>query len=882
MTVAERKARDPEVRRTPALATVCFALAIAGLALALLGFLPRARSSDDDQPGVRVVLFDASASVRRVRSTWGADTRAALAAAAGRALERGELLVVVRYAERVDRLFGPADPATFADWIRGQGRAPFDPRPRTGADGGTALHEALALASELLREVPAATLEIHGDGTYTAADPGPLLARLAADGVVLERYRSAPADRGDLGVLALELPPRVEEGAPLAARVELDWRPPLRSSARTAELAVLVTSGGVQRPELVTVDLPPGGGRFVLPLALGRADFGRNEVRVRAVWPGDPVPENDERAASTRAEGGRVLGLVARAEDRGAAHDWLAPSGSSALPGLTFVDFDVGEVAGALEGLDALISFDVAPVELPSTLLADFVQRGGGWLCTGGWGLLEDWAPGAPATPLSALLPLEPAPLERGPRDVVLLVDGSGSMAGEPFETVRAASLELVAAALPSDRVELRFFTAGLEPPHLLKERRAVTNAVRDDAARELFAVRVPGGTTFLVRSLEQFARTAAGSERETLALLLTDGVERDNLVDPAARVERLHASLLANRVRLVVIGVGDTEDHMLGLLSPDSPVQRADGLDDLARVFRREVSGARWKEAEPGSDFAVVRAEAPPDALVRTLDAPTPAPLRRFIKNRLRPGAELVWTEPEGAPLLAVQRVGEGRTACLSSLPDAEWAPAWTGIHGAGEPAAFGPLLRFLARGGPRARAVRLEVEGAAGDETFVLQGADFARWSLASAQLFAGGARSEHGQALRFLPELTADGGLRYRARPPSPALAAAGAWVQIPAERPGEPDLVLVVPALLPPEFRRPERRLGALQEGAAEPAATRGRPRRAAQSHPAAPWALAFGLLALVATVLAGRFSRRPAGPFAGADATGGQGMRAPVR
>ena len=78
-------------------------------------------------------------------------------------------------------------------------------------------------------------------------------------------------------------------------------------------------------------------------------------------------------------------------------------------------------------------------------------------LACGGWGML---AYGGRRDALSEMLPLRPASLPSSERDVVFLVDGSGSMAGEPFERVKEALARLVVAAREGDHLQLRFFTA--------------------------------------------------------------------------------------------------------------------------------------------------------------------------------------------------------------------------------------------------------------------------------------------------------------------------------------------------------------------------------------------------------------------------------------
>jgi len=823
-----------------------------------------------------VVLVDASASVRRTRPDWVAWARGRLAREARAAAEAGERFAVVAFASEVARTFGPDAPAVFLERWAGRAGAPFDPGAGAGADDGSRLADALGLAEEVRRAArPARTRWVLlGDGRWTGRDPAPELAALVAGGAAFERIAPPPPARSDLALERLVLPPRVEPDAPLVARAELALEPGL-DAPEGATLDVVVENDGETRELSFDLAPPAAGGAFEAPVDLGRARAGRTRVRARAhLGPrGDPVPENDAASAVTVAPGDLAVGVLADPAALEAARRFFAPSGSSGLPGLAFEFLPPHELALALETLDAVVSWDLPPSDLPEVPLEDFVRRGGGWLATSGFGLLTDWHPGSAERGAARLLPLVPEPRDEGPRDVVLLVDGSGSMAGAPFETVRVAAVDLIGAALVQDRVTLRFFTGGLREEHLLKESGAA--GAREEAARELLGPRVPGGETMILRSLERFAAAREAARRPCLALLLTDGNEREATADPPARAAALLERLAAAGTRLVVIGVGDDPDErfLRLLVRPGDEVRRGEGLTDLRSVFRREIGAARWHE---GDALGVLPAPAAPGSLVEGLRTGAPTalpPVRRFVADELRAGAELLWTSDEGEPIAAVRRVGAGRTAQLAFLPDPEWAPAWSGLRGAGEPAVLGPLLRWLARrptsreplgaaprlawegdelvlrgvppGTPARVPARLELadDGEAGAATGVAVGPDLELRFEASA---AGADRSEE-RRLRPPPELATlfeaaglglvvrlggpDAGARFLGLPPRPAAEFRPHGPQ------GDAETRLGVPAGLAPP---------------ASPGTT-----GAAGSHPAGPGVLAGGLVLLFLSAFGGR-------------------------
>ncbi|HEX6886411.1 MAG TPA: vWA domain-containing protein [Planctomycetota bacterium] len=689
------------------------------LAVAAWLLLPRTPDEGPARPPLVIALADASASVARPRG-WLGWVRSELARSADEAAAAGAELAVLAFADGVATGFGPGPPERFRDALAGRDGPPYDPALALSR-GATRLADALT-AVELLSATPrpAVRLVLLGPATYTGPSPAGAWARLAAAGVACEVRTPPRAEESDLALLELALPARIEAGAPLVALVRGLFRPGTEPVA-TARLVLEVEEDGPTRTRAHALALPAGGGAFELPLALGPAGFGRTLVRARAELEGDAWPENDQVAADTLAGGARVLGVVVRPELRPVAETWLAPSGRSALAGLQFQFLLPEELPGALEDLAAVITFDLAPEALPAEALAPFVRRGGGWLALSGYGFLSGWIPGETEGELARLLPCEPRVRESPPRDVVLLVDGSGSMEGQPFETVRAAALELVAAALPSDRVSLRFFTGRLEPEHLLKRRsasRAADQQAARAAARDLLALRVPSGTTYLLAALSELARSAG--EHETLALLLTDGWEREGLPDPLGSARALTAALRAARVRLVVIAVGAPNLALLAALAegPEN-VRAGDTLDALRAVFHRELSGSQLAEGELALRPAPRAPGSLADEVLSAAAGQTLAPLERHVRNRLRPGAEALWESEEGEPVLALMRAGLGRTALFASRPGAPWASRYLRA-GLGEPAEFDGLLRWLARGptgaaGPTARAAgrHLVLEG-------------------------------------------------------------------------------------------------------------------------------------------------------------------------
>jgi len=424
-------------------------LGLAGVAAcALAAVLARPQPQQDagpTRPALRAVLVDVSASCTRTRSGFPLVVHRLLRDEARAAQEAGEELLIVEYAAEVRVVFGPADPAPFRARLEGRGGVPYLPGPDSGRDRRTELADALTLVRPLLVAAGRAPgrVVVVTDGWATGDDPAPPLAALYRDGSEIE-WRSLPAsDLDDLALEGLVLPARIEAGARIALGVDLAWLRPDSSLVRP--LLVLQARGG-GAPDFVQelpLDVPPGTVpgedgrlRWRARVELPPRPAGRLEVDVRArltsaagqAW-ADPIPENDRARGGLRV-GGTLVGAAL-------ASPGLRPSlealyGRAPFPGVELDWCTPAELGPLLDQVDFLLTFDVGPGSLPGRSVTEFVRSGGGWLACAGWSFLGSWTRPEDAEPgsASALLPLFPAGELGEERDVILMVDGSGSMEG--------------------------------------------------------------------------------------------------------------------------------------------------------------------------------------------------------------------------------------------------------------------------------------------------------------------------------------------------------------------------------------------------------------------------------------------------------------------
>jgi len=201
-----------------------------------------------------------------------------------------------------------------------------------------------------------------------------------------------------------------------------------------------------------------------------------------------------------------------------------------------------------------------------------------------GFTLLGHRAPGEPGTFLAILSPPTRLPAEAiPPRDLVYVLDTSGSMEGEKIAQAKAALKHGIALLRPRDRFRIVAFATEVNP-----FRDGWTGASPEDkAAAEAWIDRLwASGGTALDHALEEGLK-AGDPDRLTLMVLLTDGLPTVGERDGARIVARAKAWNRA-AMRVFCFGVGF-----------DSNVPF---LDELARATR-----ATNEYVTKGQDLAVV-----------------------------------------------------------------------------------------------------------------------------------------------------------------------------------------------------------------------------------------------------------------------------------
>ncbi len=649
----------------PRLSLDLIKLGVALLAIAALGawFVrtePEALGEAHDRPAVTAILVDTSASVTRARKGWRRWAVRAIGEEARAADERGDEVALVTFDSVVERRAGPTDALSFFELLRRRSKTWLK---SSDVDTVTDLAGAARTAGALLGEPGRApgSIIVLGDGIPTGDDPSAALLRNPAWTVRL--VAPPPLTSVDLGVTRTISPARVAPdvavpieldltlvGPSLAAgaTVLVDWSMQVTGTdsvtrGRQLEGPDRGASGGAPEGDglLLSGTILTGTAEVAIPetawAAAGSAaadgSSSRRAFRARFKVPGqklgsaslranvrlsgvaqDPFPENDIATARwTVGDPVRVLVCAPRTA-LGSATSFF---NGTAFDGIEFVGVTPEALGTALapasgERPDALVTIELPLASLPKEALQGFVETwGGGWVHSAGWPLTR-----TDGGALSQLAALEPDVDPKPPRDIVFLVDGSGSMEGERWMSMRTALRQLIPRVPATDTLSLRFFTdtVGHEELRLEaigdRELSAGEEGSRSDQIRRLLRLDVPGGATNIVLSLLELARQRKSREHsgqpgadgrpvnDGLVVLISDGETQSF----AGRRKMTRGKIAAGRDDLVVIHVGGERGvtFLKGLLLKGEEVVLVQDLGRLIDRLRealldlRLVEGAR------------------------------------------------------------------------------------------------------------------------------------------------------------------------------------------------------------------------------------------------------------------------------------------------
>lgn len=177
-------------------------------------------------------------------------------------------------------------------------------------------------------------------------------------------------------------------------------------------------------------------------------------------------------------------------------------------------------------------------------------------------------------------------------KDVIVVLDQSGSMEGEKFRQAQDALKYVLNHLNAEDRFNVVAFSTGTEP--YASGLRSASDA--PEAARWVDSLFAAGGTNINLALLE--ALDIADRERPTILIFLTDGLATEGVTDTDRILANVQPAAPPN-VRLFAFGVGDDVDTIL----LDTLVEQNHGASSYVRPGERideAVSGFYAKVSTP------------------------------------------------------------------------------------------------------------------------------------------------------------------------------------------------------------------------------------------------------------------------------------------
>ena len=633
-----RKAGRRPRRLTLVLRLVEIALAcviLAGLSLSVF-----------DRHAQRLILLDGSDSVSRASVQAGAEELMAQ-------MEPGTLRGVIDFAEEPGAL-----------------RA-ADAEPSALDTGATDIAAALAAAADALGEEQSARVTLVTDGVATDGDALAAAGVLAARGIPVDALYVAPrAIEAEAETVALAMPESALAGQRVSATVTV------RAGGRMTGTLRLYDGETPVWQEAATVL----AGENALTVDLYAAEAGEHVFRAQFDAETDTIPENNAAYACMRvSDAARVL-LV----------DGTGSEASRLSALLSGAGYAVDIVSGAalpqemssLSAYSLVVLMNVNMSDLPqgsAERLASYVQDyGRSLLTTGGentyiYGGMQD-------TALEAALPVTVGVSQEQsaePVALMLVIDTTDSMTrgldvGTPMDMARQGAAACVQSLHVNDFAGIITFA---DDAQVLVEMTPM-------AQRESVLGTIAGIETADASRLTRFSDalrlacdelTAFDGAQKKHVLFITDG----SPVDAGAGFEATVKEMRRNGITLSAIAVGRMV-NVRKLLENLATLGggRCYGVDsayDLPQIMFTDTVLLQVEYTAKGAFTPVIGTRVFPIRDENAVDQ-----IYGYIRTTVKPDAQVALSAPDGSPVYAQWRYGEGVAASFMSDLSGDWSHNW------------------------------------------------------------------------------------------------------------------------------------------------------------------------------------------------------------
>jgi uncharacterized membrane protein len=400
----------------------------------------------------------------------------------------------------------------------------------------------------------------------------------------------------------------------------------------------------------------------------------RNIYHYRAVLEGfgaqDTLVENNEALTVVDVRGQPLL-LYVEGESAEAHFlvDAMAKEG---------IRLDARTAAGipsqALEiaGYDAIIFSGVPASEIGEarmTAIRDYVEKlGGGFVMIGG---PDSFGPGGyHRTPVEEMLPVKlrgPDQEEHQSSALALVVDRSGSMAGEKLEITKSAAIATAELLDEQDYIGLYAFDSSAHPVLPMTKVRGA-----GDVVGQLSTLSSGGGTNaYPAMAMARHDLNALKAKIKHM-IVLTDGQTAGQGYTTLAnecQAEGITISTVAigsgAQISLLqaIAAAGGGKSYVTMDPSAITRIFTQDTLMHTGRLIREEPFQAKLGEDHP---------------MLRDWKTEGAPPLLGYVRTNPKPAAQIPLLTESGDPLLAHWRFGAGKVTAFSSDCKSRWSALW------------------------------------------------------------------------------------------------------------------------------------------------------------------------------------------------------------
>ena len=562
--------------------------------------------------------------------------------------------------------FGVRPGAVVADppW-RASVRSDAGPPQRVGHDG-TDIAAAIEAAAAAMPPEYVPRILLLTDGNQTRGDALQAALATASRGrrgnpIPITTIPLPTRDDPEVQMSAVKVPAQVREGEPFYVEVVID--------SNHEDEGLIEVFRGAHKVLSETKPLKKGENRFRFPQSIQRERLAEYAARVSGLKLDTLVDNNSDNGLVFTAGQPRVL--LIDSDPKQTEHLRFALQQED-------IQVDVRPPQGMPEDLADLQNYELLALSnVPATSLTQrqmelartYVQDlGGGFMMLGGdqsFGL-----GGYYKTVLEEILPVRSdfeKEKEKPSLAMVLVVDRSGSMAGQKLEMAKEAAKAAAELLGPKDQIGVICFD---ETFYWVSPLQSASNKGR--IADEISGIQVGGGTSLYPPMEEAYQSLVSAVSKLKHVIVLTDGISNPG------DFEGLAQNMASARITCSTVGVGDgAANDLLETIARIGQGRHFAATDpaSLPQIFAKETLTV--SKAAINEQPFIPQVIRPTQALAG-IDFESAPFLLGYVMTRPKPTCELILASEQGDPVLAWWRYGLGTTVAFTSDAKSRWAAEW------------------------------------------------------------------------------------------------------------------------------------------------------------------------------------------------------------